>query len=55
MNETYHLIQALRDAEEKFYEDNNLEGACWRVDIAVNELDQSFTEVLKRVIDEGRK
>lgn len=54
MNETYKLIEALRKAEEKFFEDNNLEGAFWRTDITVNEMDVNFEVVLKRVIDEGR-
>ena len=55
MKETYELIQALRDAEDKWYDERGLEGACWSVDIRVSELDSNFEQVLKRVIDEGRK
>lgn len=51
-NYTYKLIEKLREAQEKFFDDENLDGAYWAVDLIVHEMDSMFEKPLKRVIDE---
>jgi len=51
-DETYELIQHLESQKEKFCDDNNIEGAFWRIKIIVEELDNNFEKPLSRVTSE---
>jgi len=53
--DSYDLIRHLRKAEQEWYSNNDYDGAYWRVNIEVNELDGSFETTLKKIIDEGRR
>ena len=53
--DSYDLIRYIRESEQKWYKKNGYDGAFWRVNIEVNELDHACENVLKRIIDEGRR
>ena len=53
--DSHDLIKHLRKAEQEWYSNNDYDGAYWRVNIEVNELDGSFETTLKKIIDEGRR
>lgn len=53
--DVYDLIRYLRAAQSKWAEDNNIEGAYYRVDLEVFLLDDSFSAPIKRILDEDRK
>jgi hypothetical protein len=52
MNESYKIIQHIRDSLDKYYEDNHLEGACFCVDITLYEMDRQFIKPNKKIIDQ---
>jgi len=53
--DSYDLIKHLRKAQEKWFEKYDYDGAYWKVNIEILEMDSSFTQVLKRIVDEDRR
>ena len=52
--ETTELINYLRKAQREFFEKNGLEGAYWRVDFIIREMDSNFTQELRKITDEEK-
>lgn len=48
----YELIKHLRKAEEEFFEEHGLDGAFYCVDLTVYDMDSTFTQPLKKVVDQ---
>jgi hypothetical protein len=50
-DEIYGIIQAMREAKQKYCEDNGIGGSQFCADITIYETDYNFTEALRRVDD----
>ena len=54
IDDLYGIIQAMREAKDKYCTDNCIEGSFYCADITVYEMDMSFTEALRKVEDYER-